>query len=134
MQRRLSAAAISIVLAFSLAVPAEAQSFKPAKRSWKKAWIASAIALAAASAFDAGSSAGRFESNPLFRSANGTFSGHRAFAIKGGTTAGIVLMQALFGRKNPEMYRQGAILNGSLAGAYSALALRNLGVEKAGKP
>lgn len=131
MKNRFLLASVAVLMMLCLATPAWAQSEIRVKRGWKKAWIASALALAAATAFDARSSTGRFETNPLLRRPDGTFSPRRALVIKG-TTAGVMLfMQSLHGRKHPEIYKAATIVNAATAGIFTATAARNLSVPKA---
>ncbi len=103
------------------------------RRRSKKLWVASIAALVAANAFDAYSSRGRYEGNPLLRGPQGHFSTSRGLLIKSGTAAGAILTQALLAKAAPErnLYTASATINFVSAGALSGVAARNLRVEKA---
>lgn len=131
MQNRPLLANVLLLITFFLASPALAQSEASLKPGWKKAWIASLLAVAGSTAFDAASSAGRYESNPLLRRADGTFNGPRALAIKGSSAGLMLVMQGLLARKHPDAYKRATILNAATAAAFTAIAARNLGVPKA---
>lgn len=131
MRNRFLLASVTVLLGLCLATPVQAQSETRVKRGWKKAWIASALAVAAATAFDASSSAGRYEGNPLLRRADGTFSPHRALLIKGSTAGLMLFVQALYTRHHPEAYKSATIINAATAGVFAAVAARNRGLPKA---
>ncbi len=98
---------------------------KPNESKW---WISAAV-LAAASAFDAGSSWGKPEMNPLLRSADGRFGG-RGFAIKMSITGGIAVMQHLVLKRQPRTDKAFIVANSAMAGAFTAAAVRNLAIER----
>jgi hypothetical protein len=99
---------------------------EPARKSnWKTRWIISAVALTAASFCDARSSRGRIELNPLLRNSRGEFSGARGLAFKSVAAGGMLTVQAVLGRRNPEMYKTGTMVNFVAAGALGLTAARN---------
>jgi hypothetical protein len=99
---------------------------------WRKAWIASVAAFAAANAFDLDSSAGKMELNPLLRGSDGRFSVGRAAAMKGGIGAGFVAFQGWMIHRNPEKnyYKHFTFANAAASGGLGALAVRNYGIPK----
>jgi hypothetical protein len=96
-----------------------------ARRPWKKRWLASIVAVAAASAFDAQSSIGRPELNPLLRNSRGQFSTGRAVAFKLGGVGSMVALQSIFAGRDSTIYKTSAVMNLVSAGAFSASAARN---------
>lgn len=120
-----------LVPLFNLSGEAAAQ--EPAKRPWRKVWVVSAVALAAATAFDASSSAGRFEANPLLRNSRGEFSASKGIAIKSLITGGTLAVQALLMRKRPDagLEKACALVNFAAAGAVTGIAVRNGSVPAA---
>jgi hypothetical protein len=99
---------------------------QPVRRSnWKKQWILSAVALAAANIFDAHSSMGRMETNPLLQNSQGQFSGTKGVAFKSVAAGGMLAVQAMFARRNPEIYKTGTAVNFVAAGALGLTAVRN---------
>ena len=92
-------------------------------------WITSLFAVAGGTSFDAASSWGKRESNPLLSSANGTFGG-KGLGIKVGLAAAVIVPQICL-RKHKEL--RGAFTMGNFAGAggFTAVALHNLGVPSA---
>jgi len=121
---RTCAAPILLIMLLAASVaPGRAQENKPGK----KRWILSAVALVAASAIDAHSSQGRMEMNPLLRGPNGTFSSRRAFAIKSAASGGMLLLQAILIKRNPDrnLYKPFAVTNTVLAGITLGTSVRN---------
>ena len=115
---------IGVVLVVALA--GACFGVEPARRSsWKTRWIISVAALAAASLCDAHSSMGRMELNPLLRNSQGQFSGGRAVAFKSVAAGGMVAVQTILGRRNPEMFKTGTVVNFVAAGALGLTAVRN---------
>jgi hypothetical protein len=104
-----------------------------ARSPWKKIWAASAAALVAGTAFDASSSAGRFETNPLLRNSQGRFSAGKGIAIKALVTGGILGVQALVMRKRPDarVEKPAALVNFAAAAAFTGIAVRNRGIPRA---
>jgi hypothetical protein len=96
-------------------------------RGWKKAWIASVAALVTVNVLDAHSSAGHYETNPLLQNSQGRFSTGRAIAVKSVASGGLILVQLLLRRRNPEqgLEKTSAIVNFAAAGALGATAYRN---------
>ncbi|MGA2326206.1 MAG: hypothetical protein ABSH05_07950 [Bryobacteraceae bacterium] len=95
------------------------------KKNWKKQWVISAVALAAANIFDAHSSMGRMETNPLLRNSQGQFNGARGVAFKSAAAGGMLVVQSVLARRNPEMYKTGTVVNFVAAGALGVTAARN---------
>ena len=97
------------------------------RRRWKRVWIASWVAFAAANVLDTRSSQGKFEANPLLRNSDGTFASGRAAGLKAGMAAGLLGMQLWMIRKKPEknLYKGFSIMNGAAAGALGAVAASN---------
>ena len=88
-------------------------------------WIASVGALVAGNALDIASSRGGVELNPALRSANGQFNTGKAFAIKGGATAALVLVEWLLIRKHRNIDKQIAVINFGVAAIPAGMAIRN---------
>lgn len=97
------------------------------KGRWRKHFLISAIALAAANILDAHSSLGRYEANPLVRNSQGQFSAGAGFAIKSAGTAGMLLLEVQLMRKKPglELGKPCALVNFASAGALGAAAIAN---------
>ena len=94
----------------------------------KVLWGISLAALVGASTFDAFSSVGKTEGNPLLRSGDGTF-GAKGIAIKASLTGAGILPQVLF-RNRKETRRLFTIFNFAEAGMFTAVATRNLGIAR----
>jgi len=110
---------LGLVMAGVLAA-GQGHRLKPAPR-W---WVVSVAALVAVNVLDAHSSWGRVEVNPMLRSRDGRFGG-RAVAIKGGVTAGMVVIEALAMRRRPGVASGCALVNFGAAGALGAAAAHN---------
>jgi hypothetical protein len=114
--------------------PAEAEANTAAVAANKssgtinKVWAASIAALLGGTTMDAASSWGKSETNPILRSANGTF-GMRGLLIKGGL-AGAVLAPEILMRNNEEAKKKFAVVNFIAAGVFSAVVFHNLSVPK----
>jgi hypothetical protein len=89
-----------------------------------RVWLASAFALGAASAFDAASSWGKREGNPLLASSNGEF-GAKGVAVKAGITGALIVPQLWF-RKRKEYRTKLAIVNFANAAFFTGVAIHNL--------
>jgi hypothetical protein len=98
---------------------------KPSTSFWK----ASVIALVAASAADVHSSMGRYELNPMLRSADGRF-GIKGIAIKSLIAGGAIGMQYLLVRKSPQASRYAAIANLGMTAMFTKVAIHNYGNAK----
>jgi hypothetical protein len=98
---------------------------KKARRA-KMLWRVSMAAFVTATALDAATSVGKYESNPLLRSADGKF-GMKGMAIKGGI-AGAVLAPQIAYRDHRELHSKFAILNFIETGFFAGLAIHNLGI------
>jgi hypothetical protein len=117
-------------------VPTEFAPAEPAPSEGKKRWLLSAVALIAGSALDAHASQSRYEMNPLLRDANGTFSNRRGFVIKSAAGGGMLLLQAILIKRNPDrnLYRPFALTNGIIAGVTAGAAFRNYQTPRAAIP
>lgn len=93
-----------------------------------KIWTISIAALLGGTTMDAASSWGKAETNPILRSANGTF-GMRGLMIKGGL-AGAVIAPEILMRNNEEAKKKFAIVNFIAAGVFSAVVLHNMTIPK----
>lgn len=89
-------------------------------------WIASMLAMVAASGLDAGTSWGKQEANGLLASSNGTF-GAKGVSIKAGAAAAILIPQILF-RKHKDLRVKFAVGNFAGAGVFTGVAIHNLGI------
>ncbi len=83
------------------------------------------MVLAAANIFDAHSSIGRMEANPLLQNSQGQFSGARGVAFKSVAAGGMLAVQAIFARRNPEIYKTGTAVNFVAAGTLGVTAVWN---------
>jgi hypothetical protein len=99
------------------------------RRNTSKLWMISVAGLVGASAFDAASSWGKYESNPLLRSRSGQF-GAKGLGLKTASIGAVILPQVLF-HKRYGLEKTFSVLNFSLAGMYSGLAIHNLGISAA---
>lgn len=93
----------------------------------KRIWIESICAVLAASAFDAATSWGKQESNPLLSSPDGTF-GARGLAIKA-SIAGAVLIPQLLLRRHKEFRKSFIVANFADAAVFMGASIHNLGVS-----
>jgi hypothetical protein len=107
-----------------------------AKSGWKKKWIIAAVALTAANIFDAYSSRGGHELNPLLRGVDGRFSPRRAILVKSVASGGGLLLQAILIKKMPDqnLYRPFAIATAAAAGLTAVTASCNYTVSPAIAP
>lgn len=95
-------------------------------RRINRIWIASMISLVAASGFDAGTSWGKYESNGLLASSDGTF-GAKGLSIKAGVAAAIIVPQVLL-RKHKDLHGKFAVGNFGGAAIFTGVAIHNLGI------
>lgn len=102
------------------------------RRRWRKAWIGSVAAFAAANVFDLHSSHGKMELNPLLRGDDGRFSVGRAAAVKGGIGAGFLALQGwmIHGSPKKNLYKHFTFANAAASGGLGALAVRNYGIPR----
>jgi ribose/xylose/arabinose/galactoside ABC-type transport system permease subunit len=96
------------------------------ERRMNRIWIASLVAMAAASGMDAASSWRKQEGNSLLASPDGTF-GAKGMSIKVGIAAGVVLPQVLL-RKHKNLKSRFAIGNFAEAAVFSGIAIHNMGI------
>jgi hypothetical protein len=117
----------TLVLAVFLAVsPLAVRAEEPLTTS--KLWKFSAVALVGATSFDAASSWGKYERNPLLQSPAGTF-GARGALIKAGLAGLSVGLQYAF-RRHPSVLKSATVLNLVQAGVYTGVAVHNLGIPR----
>ena len=97
------------------------------RKRWKRVWIASWAAYAAANILDAKSSAGKMEANPFLQNPDGTFNSNRAVGLKAGAGGALLGMQLWMIHKHPEknLYKSFSVVNGAAAGALGAVAYSN---------
>jgi hypothetical protein len=74
--------------------------------------------------------------NPLLRGSNGAFSNRRGFVIKSAAGGGMLLLQAILIKRNPDrnLYRPFALTNGIIAGVTAGAAFRNYQTPRATAP
>lgn len=90
-------------------------------------WKISIATMLAATAFDAASSWGKSEQNPLLRSSNGTF-GAKGLAVKA-SLAGISLVPQLIFRNNMGLRKIFTIINFGDTAMFTAIGAHNLGIK-----
>lgn len=95
-------------------------------RTLNHLWIASMLAMAAASGMDAGTSWGKLESNSLLASPDGRF-GARGVSIKVGIAAGVIIPQILL-RRHKDLRMPFSVGNFAQAAIFGGIAIHNLGV------
>lgn len=125
----LSTPPAAIVTAASPVIATDNEAIRAEERHDRhvnRIWIASMIAMAAASGFDAGTSWGKFESNGLLASPDGTF-GARGLSIKAGVAAAIIVPQILL-HKHKDLRAKLAAGNFAGAGVFTGVAIHNLGI------
>lgn len=88
-------------------------------------------AMVGASAWDAFSSMGKSESNPLLRSSDGNFGG-KGIAIKAGL-AGAALLPQYFLRDRKDLRKIFTVVNFIDAGVYAGVAAHNMGIKSTTK-
>jgi hypothetical protein len=103
------------------------------RRHPPRLWVASCIALVAATSADMASSWGRNEANPMLRSADGRF-GARGASIKLAMTGAMIVPQYLVMKRAPGSQRVFTIANFLQAGVYTGVAVRNYGVPDVPPP
>jgi len=90
-------------------------------------WKISIASMLAASAWDAASSMGKVERNPLLASSDGTF-GAKGIGVKFGL-AGLSLAPQLLLRNHKELRKVFAIANFVDAGIFAGVAAHNMGIQ-----
>lgn len=98
-------------------------------RKMNRIWIASMVAMVAATSMDAGSSWGKREGNSFLASSDGTF-GAKGLSIKAGMAVGVILPQILL-RRHKDLKSKFAIGNFAEAGLFGGIAVRNMGISSA---
>jgi hypothetical protein len=94
----------------------------------KRLWLASIAAMVAATDFDAATSWGKQEANPLLASPNGTF-GPRGLAIKAGM-AGALLVPQFWLHKHKPLQTGFTVANFADAAVFTGVSIHNLGVSR----
>jgi hypothetical protein len=109
-------------------------TYKPAQTAYydserksKMVWKISIATMLAASAFDAYTSVGKHESNPLLRSSDGNFGGKGA-AIKAGL-AGISIAPQIFLRDRHDLRKIFTVVNFASAGLFTGVAIHNTTIK-----
>lgn len=92
-------------------------------------WKISIATALAASAFDAASSMGKSEQNPLLQSSNGTF-GAKGIAVKF-SLMGASLVPQLILRKRTDLRKIFTIINFGDTAMFATIGVHNLGVKAA---
>ncbi len=95
-------------------------------RMINRIWIASMLAMAAATGMDAGTSWGKREGNSLLASSDGTF-GAKGLSIKAGVAAGVIVPQVLL-RRHKYLRSKFAIGNFAEAALFGGVAIHNAGI------
>jgi hypothetical protein len=90
-------------------------------------WKVSIATMLAASAFDAASSMGKSEQNPLLRGSDGTF-GARGVAIKFALVGASLTPQIIF-RNRKDLRRLFTIINFGDTAMFTTIGVHNLGVK-----
>jgi hypothetical protein len=90
-------------------------------------WKVSIATMLAASAFDAASSLGKSEQNPLLRSSDGTF-GTKGVALKFGLVGASLVPQIIF-RNRKDLRRLFTIVNFGDTAMFTAIGVHNHGVK-----
>jgi hypothetical protein len=90
-------------------------------------WKISIASMLSATAFDAASSWGKSEQNPLLASSNGTF-GAKGVAIKA-SLAGVSLVPQLIFRNNKGLRKVFTIINFGDTAMFTAIGTHNLGIK-----
>ena len=98
------------------------------RRHTSRLWVASCMALLAATSADMASSWGRNEANPMLRSGDGRF-GARGASIKLAMAGAMIAPQFFVMRRAHGSQRLFTIANFVQAGLYTGVAVRNYGVQ-----
>ena len=119
-------AAAAPALAVVSVAPARARTSETPWHKDCRVW--STLSLLAAHSFDAASSGGGVEANPVL--GGGSRYGWHGTALKFSFTGGFVVLQSLFLKKYPESKRAWCAANYAGAAAVGATAVRNLSAPK----
>lgn len=129
MLRRLACFVVLSVTCFAEPRPITIAHVEDApRRHTSRLWVASCIALLAATSADMASSWGRNEANPMLRSGDGRF-GARGASIKLAMAGAMIAPQFFVMRRAPGSQRLFTIANFAQAGLYTGVAVRNYGVK-----
>jgi hypothetical protein len=90
-------------------------------------WKISIATMLAATAFDAYSSMGKTEQNPLLRSSDGTF-GAKGIAVKT-SLAGVSLVPQLIFRNRKDLRKIFTVINFADTAMFTAIGAHNLGIK-----
>ena len=131
MSTKLTAGVLFLAL---LGVPSGWSAELKTHHRWKALWIISGVALTAATFFDAGSSLGQREANPVLQNSQGMFSSTRGMALKGGLLSGTLIVQALLERKNLGNAKSFAVTNFVAAGVLGGVAWHNHTIANSSVP
>ncbi|MGQ9633399.1 MAG: hypothetical protein ACUVXB_04055 [Bryobacteraceae bacterium] len=109
------------------AVPWRAPLTAQGSRRWNNAWVASAVALAAANEADIASSRNLAKLNPLWRNSQRRLEGHKGALIKDGATGGLLPVEGISRQHDRDGSLDNAIpiVNAVAAGVVGATAGRN---------
>lgn len=116
--------AIWVLMLGCLVAPLHAEEVGSKKKFW---W--SVAALGAASFLDVHSSYGKFESNAVARSSNGRL-GMKGVGIKFATFGALLGFESMVSKRYPDFVGKATVANFALAGAWTAVAVRNYGIAK----
>ena len=105
-----------------------------AQKHSRRLWWASVAVVVAAALLDVASSRGGVETNPMLRTANGTFNTRRALLLKSAATGGMLATEAWVMRRSPKSDRSAAVVNFVSGGAVVGLAVRNWNVAATPAP
>src|SRR5690348_2401299 len=125
MLRRLACFVVLAVTCFAEPRPITIAHVEDApRRHTSRLWVASCMALIAATSADMASSWGRNEANPMLRSGDGRF-GARGASIKLAMAGAMIAPQFFVMRRAPGSQRLFTIANFAQAGLYTGVAIRN---------
>lgn len=106
-----------LVLLLVTLVPTQARHWYQSAHFW------STVAVIGASVFDAQTSVGRVELNPILAD-RGRFTS-RSYGIKLGLTGGWIIGQELYRVRHPESRKSFTVTNFILAGTWTSVGVRN---------
>ncbi|MBV8865229.1 MAG: hypothetical protein JO210_07490 [Acidobacteriaceae bacterium] len=95
-------------------------------RKVNRIWVASMLAMGAATALDSGSSWGKREGNPLLASSDGTF-GAKGLSIKTGVAVSLIASEILL-RHHKDLKSKFAIGNFVEAAIFGGVAIHNISI------
>ena len=101
------------------------------EQTMNRLWVTSMAAAVAGTSFDAATSWGKTETNPLLKSSSGTF-GAKGVGVKAALTGAMIVPQLCL-RKHKDLREAFTIGNFADAGVFSGIAVHNLAIRQAGK-